>query len=559
MFLVLFFLCLNSVRAEPFFNTIQKEHNLQSLLQNTNLKLPPPPNTWNHLGQGLNQFVKCILIDGTDIYAGGTFTDAGGDVNADYIAKFNGTTWEALGNQAFPNCSVNAICKLGSNIYIGGTFIDAFGNANMDRIARWDGVSWNTLGSGLGSDVYALDTMNNTIIVGGKFLNAGGVANADYITQWNGTAFQQVGTGVSNVLSKPVRDIKVVGTTIYICGEFLNAGGNAAADYVAKMTSTNWLPVCNTSLTSVVPVIVYTLDFQNGILYVGGNFLDGGGVSTADYLAKTDGNTWSDVGGGEVNGVVYALNADGNDNLYVSGDFYNLGGNSNNLFVSCLVANSWQPLSTGLNGFSYAIEMTPDNLNIFFGGTFDNAGGNSNANFIARWEASLLPVDFIYFNVAKTVAGNALKWKVTEESNVQNFVIEHSTDGIHFNEVGNKYFSASSSENNFLHNSPSNGENFYRLKAVDLNEENYYSKIIKIDNQFIDIKLRTNIISNGVVEFVGYDVNGMQFELFDSSGKNIFSKKINSNVMLLPKIGKGNYMLAINSERLSMVYKIIIP
>lgn len=558
MILGFFLLHLNSVHAEPFFNTIQKEYNLQTLLRNSNLKLPPPPNTWNSLGVGLNQAVKCIFIDGTDIYAGGTFTDAGGDANADYFAKFNGTTWEAVGAQSLPICSVNAITKVGTDIFIGGTFVDAFGNSSIDRIAKWNGSTWSALGAGLASDVYALEPYGTSILIGGKFLNAGGIANADYITLWNGTSYQQVGTGVANVLSKPVRDIKVVNSTTYICGEFLNAGGNASADYVAKMTGTDWLPVCPVSLTSASPNIAYTLDIYDNILYVGGTFIDGGGVTTADYIAKTDGTAWSDVGGGEINGNVYVINVDGNGNVYTSGDFYNLNGNSNNLFVSCLVANAWQPLATGLNGFSYAIEMTPDNLNIFFGGTFDNAGGNSDANFIAKWEASILPVDFIYFNVLKTSGGNVLKWKVTQQSDVQNFIIEHSTDGIHFNKIGNKYNSTTTTESDFLHYNPNNGENFYRLKAIDSNEDNFYSKIININNHVIDIKLRTNIISNGIVEFENYDANGMNFEIFDSNGQSVFSKNMNSNTIALPKIDKGNYIININNEKISMVYKIII-
>jgi hypothetical protein len=55
------------------------------------------PGAWSALGTGLNNAVWSIAVSGTDVYAGGYFTDAGGNANADYIAKWNGANWSALG------------------------------------------------------------------------------------------------------------------------------------------------------------------------------------------------------------------------------------------------------------------------------------------------------------------------------------------------------------------------------------------------------------------------------------------------------------------------------
>ena len=52
-----------------------------------------------------------------DIIAGGAFTDAGGDVNADYIAKWNGTSWSPLGSGL--NGNVWGIAVNGSDIIAG--------------------------------------------------------------------------------------------------------------------------------------------------------------------------------------------------------------------------------------------------------------------------------------------------------------------------------------------------------------------------------------------------------------------------------------------------------
>lgn len=94
---------------------------------------------------GMNNAVFAIVISGSDVYVGGAFTDAGGNPNADRIARWNGSSWHALG--AGLNGGVNALASSGSDIYVGGNFTDAGGDTNADRIARWNGTSWSALGS----------------------------------------------------------------------------------------------------------------------------------------------------------------------------------------------------------------------------------------------------------------------------------------------------------------------------------------------------------------------------------------------------------------------------
>ena len=71
--------------------------------------------------------VLALAASSNDLYAGGAFTTArnSGDVpvRANYIAKWNGSNWSALG--AGMNSTVYSLAASGSDIYAGGTFTTA--------------------------------------------------------------------------------------------------------------------------------------------------------------------------------------------------------------------------------------------------------------------------------------------------------------------------------------------------------------------------------------------------------------------------------------------------
>ena len=46
--------------------------------------------SWNALYQGLNSYVYAIAIEGSNVFVGGIFTNAGDNTNADYIARWDG-------------------------------------------------------------------------------------------------------------------------------------------------------------------------------------------------------------------------------------------------------------------------------------------------------------------------------------------------------------------------------------------------------------------------------------------------------------------------------------
>jgi hypothetical protein len=132
----------------------------------------------------MNDAVLALAVSGTNLYAGGWFTTAGGTA-ATNIAKWDGYSWSALGSGMggtfYP--VVNALAVSGGDLYAGGGFPTA-GGISANSIAKWNGGSWSALGSGMGSGafwspaVYALAVSGTDLYAGGGFTVAGGKVSA---------------------------------------------------------------------------------------------------------------------------------------------------------------------------------------------------------------------------------------------------------------------------------------------------------------------------------------------------------------------------------------------
>jgi alpha-tubulin suppressor-like RCC1 family protein len=330
-------------------------------------------STWGALGSGMNNSVSALLVSGTDLYAGGDFTTAGG-VSVNKIAKWNGSGWSALGSGVSGSySSVRALAGSGTNVYVGGSFTTA-GAVSANRVAKWDGNAWSALGSGVSgsnNDVSALAVSGTDLYVGGDFSTAGGVST-NRIAKWNGSTWSALGSGMNGSVSA----LALSGTSLYAGGNFTTAGG-VSAKRIAKWNGSAWA-----SLGSGMDSIVGALAVSGSDLYAGGYFTDAGGVG-ANFVAKWNGSTWNAMGSG-TNGTVQALAVSGTD-LYLGGAFTTAGTVGANHVVKWN-GSAWSALGSGTNGSVMDLVVDASG-NLFAGGSFTMAGGAS-ANNIAKWNGS---------------------------------------------------------------------------------------------------------------------------------------------------------------------------
>jgi hypothetical protein len=78
--------------------------------------------------------VCALAVSGSDLYAVGGFTRAGGAA-ATNIAKWNGSSWSALGSGL--NVGAVALAVSGSDLYAGGGFLTAGGKVSPYLARAW--------------------------------------------------------------------------------------------------------------------------------------------------------------------------------------------------------------------------------------------------------------------------------------------------------------------------------------------------------------------------------------------------------------------------------------
>ena len=200
--------------------------------------------------------------NGSELYVGGNFPDAGGVPGTGFIARWDGSAWSAVGggvNSAVYALTVFDTDGAGPNpsaLFVGGEFNTA-GGVTVNRVARWDGSTWSAVGTGLvGNRVETLAGFENSE---GRFLYAGGdftlsgpgdiplnrLAKWDpVLDEWSAVGVSSQpgadpgggvdGTGTVAVQALAVFDDGLTGPAIYAGGAFETASG-APSSNIAKL------------------------------------------------------------------------------------------------------------------------------------------------------------------------------------------------------------------------------------------------------------------------------------------------------------------------------------
>jgi trimeric autotransporter adhesin len=195
-------------------------------------------SSWSSLGRGVSWDVYALAVKGNDLYVGGVFWEAGEVSGRNRVAKWtigstNNGGWSTLGTGLgftngtyYNNNAVHELAVAGDYVYAGGVFTNA-GGVQVNYIAKWDGQTWSAVGSGVSYWVTGLASSGSDLYVGGSFTAAAGTARS--IAKWDGRDWSALGSGITG----SVGSLVCSGTNLYVGGFFSIAGDKVSA-YVAR-------------------------------------------------------------------------------------------------------------------------------------------------------------------------------------------------------------------------------------------------------------------------------------------------------------------------------------
>ncbi len=301
----------------------------------------PDDSRWSAGGlsfSGVDNPVACMINDVSgNMIVGGDFRMAG-DVPANHIASWDGSSWSTLGAGCNDEVQALALSPSGT-IYAAGLFTEA-GTTQANGIAAWDGSQWNALGSGPTGSIRALavDAVGN-LYAGGTISLDGGTTYCN-VAEWNGSAWTAVGGG----LPGQVNSLAFDGS-----GQ-LYAGGDLSpplAAVVAVLEAGTWhnagvsWAMATLLEPSVAPVTSMVCD-STGAIVVAAN----SGLGTSGYVLQ--GPSWSQVADAHTQFTSITTVAAGSGGELVA------FGDTNTGFQ---MVSSWSPGDASWTDLSYLINI----------------------------------------------------------------------------------------------------------------------------------------------------------------------------------------------------------
>ncbi|MDQ6480253.1 T9SS type A sorting domain-containing protein [Dyadobacter sp. LHD-138] len=179
-----------------------------------------------------------------------------------------------------------------------------------------------------------------------------------------------------------------------------------------------------------------------------------------------------------------------------------------------------------------------------------------------------LPVKLTQFKGDLLDNAISLSWATTEESGSSHFDIQRSGDLQEFMTIGKVMAKGSSTTKlnyNFLDTSPTQGNNYYRLRQVDKDGSFENSRIISVANNTnsVAFEILGNPVVNRELKFLLKGDSQQNIRLFDMSGRTIPFSLINTgNIYTVKPVGNlssGLYILSLQNQGNIRSKKVLVP
>jgi hypothetical protein len=335
-----------------------------------------------------------------DVIVGGDFRNAAGIPEADYIARWDGSKWSALGSDGNGDGALNG-GVFDVDIEDDGSIV-AVGNFQLSDstrgIGRFSSGTWSGVAGGLDGNARTVGhASDGDLYVGGQFVNVGGIPEADYLVRWDKqtNAWQALGSNGSGdgAFSSLVRALAVTGDGVVVGGHFTNAAGIATADHIARWNGSSWAALgSNGSGDGYIPqnfvttsIDVATIEGHEAVL--AGTCYNGGGDGAAQVFSS---GQWTSVKSVELTSCVRDARLLPDGRMVIVGWFAEKTTDSES--SSALVGSDalgWESLGDGLGSID-TIHIDRSRNRMFIGAQSSNLNNDQTADFLAMSSTGFL-------------------------------------------------------------------------------------------------------------------------------------------------------------------------
>ena len=196
--------------------------------------------------------------------------------------------------------------------------------------------------------------------------------------------------------------------------------------------------------------------------------------------------------------------------------------------------------------------------------------GAVESNVIEVTVTSLLPVAGIELNGTANDKQVKLGFNALNEREIANYIIERSTDGNNFANIGMQQpanANQATTSYSFIDNQPIVGNNYYRIKGSSINGQIQYSNVVLV--KYITNAASVNVVPNPIqgkllqLKLSQMAKGNYNISVIDIFGKTLLQKEMlldgNGSVQLnLPtSLKAGNYLVKVEGQGSLMVQKFV--
>jgi hypothetical protein len=174
-------------------------------------------------------------------------------------------------------------------------------------------------------------------------------------------------------------------------------------------------------------------------------------------------------------------------------------------------------------------------------------GQRAFTTFVVTIETNL-PVTLVKFDAVAEGRTTSLTWSTSAETNSDRFEIERSLTGKNWSKIGtvsSNHESTSLQYYSFVDSKPSDGQNLYRLKMIDLDETFSYSQIKNVNFAISDYLYPNPVSSNENLSINLNDWSKIKLvKVINATGKTVFeSSNALSSGINTKNLSAGTYVL----------------